>query len=254
MRLVTPVLIILLLAGCDQQAWFSKFIPAEEVAYAQRFIALLSARDFASAERQLEPSLLTPIARRQLQHVAVQFPQEAQPEIQVVGAHTMRSSQGEDFNLTFQYAYPDKWLVANVVLQKRGGNLQVAGVHVNLLPDSLQNLNAFTFVGKGPRHYVFLVLAIAIPLFIVFALVACMRTPVPKRKWLWRVFIALGYVQISLNWSDGAINVTPIHFQLLGAGYVRGGPMAPYILSIALPLGAILFFIRRRTWIEQRAG
>jgi hypothetical protein len=248
------VVVLLLLAGCDKQAWFDKFVPTEEVEYSKRFIASLSSRDFTAAEGQLDPSLLGPSARSQLQQVAELFPQGAPREIQVVGANTMRSPQGQDFDLTFQYSYPDKWLLANVVLQKRGGTLKVAGVHVNPLRDSLQNTNGFTFAGKSLVHYIFLVLAVAIPLFVVFALVACARTAVPKRKWLWFLFITLGFVQLSLNWSDGAVNVKPLAFLLFGAGYFQAGPAAPYILSIAFPLGAILFFVKRRAWQAQRAG
>jgi hypothetical protein len=68
-----------------------------------------------------------------------------------------------------------------------------------------------------------------------------------KRKWLWLIFIALGLFQFHLNWTTGAWNLQPLSFLLLGAGFTKAAPAAPLILSVAFPLGAILFLARRKS-------
>ena len=246
--------ILLLLIGCNQQAWFDKFVPKEEAEFSKRFLALFASRDFAAIEQLLDPSLKDPEVRSKLQQVADQFPPSPPVEVEVVGAHTFNSSQRAQYDLTFQYAYPEKWLLANVVLNKQDGRITVAGVHVNLLKDSLQNINRFTFAGKGVVNFVFFALAIAIPTFILVALVLCVRTPIPRRKWLWIVFILFGFVQFSLNWTVGSVNITTLSFLLLGAGFAQAGPAAPYVFTVAIPLGAILFFVKRRRWRAQNVG
>lgn len=245
---------LLLLAGCDQQAWFNKFIPEAEAEAAKQFLAVLRARDFTAIEQELDPSLIATDSRAKLQLVADQFPEGEPVSVEVVGAHTTNTPQRVTYSLTFQYEYPGKWLLANVVLFRENNQLRVAGVHVNHLADSLQNLNRFTFFGKGPLQWIVFILAMIIPLFIIATFVLCIRTPVPRRKWLWLIFIAIGVVQLSVNWTTGEWGLNPVSFLLLGAGFAQAGPAAPYILTVALPLGAVLFWFKRSSWVALRAA
>lgn len=256
MRFVRALLscaLLLCLLACDQQAWFDKFVPKEEAEIARQVLASLGSRDLAAIEPQLDASLAGPETRQKLQEVAAQFPAGPPKSTQVVGSNTMTTSDRVTYSLTFQYEYPDRWLLANVVLQRTGGELKIAGVHVNRLVDSLQNQNRFTLAGKGPLHWTFLTLAVAIPLFIVVTLVVCARTPIPRRKWLWMLFVAVGLVQVSLNWSTGEWGISPVAFLLLGAAFQKTGPVAPYVLTIALPVGAVVFLLRRPDWLAAAA-
>jgi len=115
------------------------------------------------------------------------------------------------------------------------------------MKQSLKEINKFTFIGKSIRHYIVFGLALAIPIFILYVLVLCIRTPIVKRKWLWLLFVALGFVQLSLNWSDGSYSIQPISVALLGSGFFIAGPYAPVILNVAFPLGAVIFLFRRRS-------
>ena len=115
------------------------------------------------------------------------------------------------------------------------------------MKQSLEEANRFTFEGKGPIHYIVFALTVAVPLFIVYALVLCFKTPIARRKWLWLLFVALGFFQLTLNWTDGAFGIQPISFALLGAGFVRAGPYMPFIFNVTIPIGAIVFLARRRS-------
>jgi hypothetical protein len=140
-----------------------------------------------------------------------------------------------------------------VVLQRREGRLTVMGVHVNPTSQSLKALNRFTFEGKRDLHYLFVVLAICVPAFVIYALVVCFKTPMARRKRLWMLFVALGLVQFSLNWTTGEVGVQPISFLLLGAGYTQTGPVAPWVITVATPLGAIIFLTRRHKLRAQES-
>jgi len=63
------------------------------------------------------------------------------------------------------------------------------------------------------------------------------------------VFILFGFVQITVNWTDGGININPLYFQLLGAGFSKGSPYAPVLISISIPVGAVMFLLRRKKWL-----
>ena len=122
--------------------------------------------------------------------------------------------------------------MANVVLQKEGSDTVVTGVNVQPLRDSLENINRFTFEGKGGVHYAVFAVAVIVPLFVLSALVLCVRTPIPKRKWLWILFVLVGFAQLTLNWSDGNVNINPLSVQLFGASFWKAGPFAPWLLSV----------------------
>jgi hypothetical protein len=128
----------------------------------------------------------------------------------------------------------------------------ILGFHVNPIPKSLQELNAFTFDNKSIVHYSIFGFTIIIPLFIIFSLIQCIRTKI-KRKWLWLLFILIGIGQITLNWTDGNVGFNPLSIQLLGAGVLKASMFAPWTFTVSIPLGAIWFTIKRSNikWHEK---
>jgi hypothetical protein len=240
------------LLGCSQQAMMDKLTPKEEVEFSKDFLSLFQSRDFERIVKPLNPQLKTEQLPSQLEQIAQFFPASPPTNIELVGSQTFKTGDKWQANITFQYEFPSSWLIANINLERIGdGDLIVNGVNVNPIQDSLANMNKFTLKGKSPLHFVFLVLAIFIPVFMVATFIFCLRTPIRKRKWLWAIFILVGFVQFSLNWTNGAYSIKPFSFQLLGAGFMSAGKYAPWIMSISLPLGAIFFWMRRNKLIQQ---
>jgi hypothetical protein len=240
------VLPVALLLGCDQEAMMEKFTPKEEAAYAKEVIGKLVAKDFAGVEAALAPRLQSAQLRAQLEEMARLVPAGQAKSVRTVGAHTMTTSSHTTFDLTFEYEYPEVWVVANAVVERRDGKVVVQGLHFTPNKQSLEEMNRFTFAGKGALHYIVFALAVAIPLLVLYAFVACVRTKPLSRKWLWLLFIAVGLVQFRFNWSTGAWGVQPISFALFGAGFAKQGPVAPLVFTLAFPLGAVLFLAKHR--------
>jgi hypothetical protein len=136
-------------------------------------------------------------------------------------------------------------LLINVARRIRPDGTTIDGFNVQPIKDSLENMNKFTFDGKGALYYLVFSLAIAIPVFIIYTTVLCARTKIEKRKWLWLIFILCGLTNFSLNWTTGEWRFLPMQFELLGAGFFSV-PYGPWILSVGLPLGAVVFLLRRR--------
>jgi hypothetical protein len=65
---------------------------------------------------------------------------------------------------------------------------------------------------------------------------------------LWIIFILIGLAKLNLDWTTGQMGFRLIAFQIPGAGISKMGLYAPWILSVSVPLGAILFLI----WKLQR--
>jgi hypothetical protein len=126
--------------------------------------------------------------------------------------------------------------------------------NVNALPRPLAEINAFTFAGKGPLHYVFLVLAIGAVCLCVGTFILAIRTPNIRWKWLWAIFCLIGVCQFSLNWTTGATNIMPAHIALLGAGFSSRAFGMPWIISWSVPIGAIAFLIKRWRLARSQSG
>jgi hypothetical protein len=155
------------------------------------------------------------------------------------------------YNLTFEYQYESSWLIVNTLLTRQDGKVKLFGIHFTSSTQSLEEANALTLAGKSIWHYVIFALTIAIPLFVIYALVVCIRTRMLKRKWLWLLFVAIGLMQFQFNWTTGAWGIQPIAFTLLGSGFYKTGPAAPWIFILSFPLGAVVFLLKRRSFKPQ---
>lgn len=83
-------------------------------------------------------------------------------------------------------------------------------------------------------------------MFILVTLVACIRTKMRRRKWRWILFVLVGGVSLSLNWTTGEIGFSPLSVRLLGASAMTTSAYSPWIVSISFPLGAAMFWLKRR--------
>lgn len=98
-------------------------------------------------------------------------------------------------------------------------------------------------VAVGRIHYLWLTaMALAVMLSLA-GLVAVIRTRGLRLKWLWAIGCLFSFVSFQLNWVTGEWGVWPFSFTLLGAGFFRFGPAAPWVVQFAIPVVAITFLI-----------
>jgi hypothetical protein len=91
-----------------------------------------------------------------------------------------------------------------------------------------------------------LALAVFFALLTLYALVVCIKTRLPGRKWPWVLFILLGVGKLSVNWTTGAWGISPVAVQLFSASATA--PLyGSWTLAVSLPLGAIVFLLRRKS-------
>jgi hypothetical protein len=250
-NLTAIIFATVVLAGCDQKALFAKFIPQAQATAAKALIASLQSREFQPILNQMDPVFKTPDLPEKLAKMAEFFPPEQPLSIDAVGSNTFLGGDAPQYNLTFQYQFPKKWLLANVAFKEnKDGSRTINGLNVYPLTDSLENIHAFRFDGKTPQHFVILAAAALVPLFVLYSLVLCIRTPIPKRKWLWILFILFPIGQLAFSWTEGSFKLNPFSLQMFGGGFFKAGPYAPIILWVALPIGAILFLAKRKGYLS----
>ena len=242
------VLVALLVVGCDQQRVMEKHVPEEESAFAKGVLEDIRLGEFGAVEAVFDPAWVGDDFSSQMANVSGYFP-EGEPvgAPDTVGFQWHRLGDHTQYILRYEYEFPDAWVLGTVMLKRDPSGLVVGGVFVEPREASLAEVHAFSFEGKGLVPVLFLGLVVAVPLFILYALVRVFRAPgLGKRKYLWAPFVLVGFMQVTLNWSTGYIHFNPLSFQLFGAGFLAGGATGPWVFIVSIPVGAILFLFKHR--------
>ncbi|MGC9450607.1 MAG: hypothetical protein ACP5I4_04105 [Oceanipulchritudo sp.] len=251
MKKVPPLPILMLLLGfvpgCNPSTLMEDLAGDARQATATQYITQLRTGDFGPIVEDMDPEIKPDNVAALLSQMRNFFPPGDPDAVNLVGYQT-RSASGQPaiHNLTYQYGFGGQWVLATIRFKEISENRNtILAFNVAPLERPLQETNRFSLEGKGPKHYVFLGLCLAVPVFILATLIACIRTPMKRSKWLWVIFVVVGFGQISINWTTGQIGVNLLNIQLFGAAAMASNMYAPWILSISLPLGALLFWIRR---------
>lgn len=243
------LLLAFALLGCNSQDLTNLFVPAEVTKAGQVFIDDIRTGNFGPVISAVDPAYGTQLNGAVLQQLRGLFGQQPVKSMKVVGSSLIKVPNVTRYVVTYEYELPTQWLAAEIVLQTAGNHLQIEGIHAQQMRQSFEQLNAFTLSGKNIAFLIFLLIAVLVPIFVVATGFVCWRTPIPRFKWLWRIFVLLGITGFTLNWATGNVQFLPIHIDLLGAAFTRQ-PYGPWILEIGVPAGAILFWIRRRKWLD----
>jgi len=236
---------LLMQVGCSQDDVVQKFSSPEEQATAKGYIDRLRAGKYEELEKAADSSIQGPNLRDTLAKMAALVPTQEPNSIRLVGAQRFHAPGATTVNMTFEYNYGDKWLLANVAVQDRNEAKTIVGFNINPITQSLQSQNRFTLVGKSATQYLVLTAAISAGLITLYSLVLCIRTNLPSKKWVWILFIAFGFGKIAVNWTTGEWSIAPFFVQLLGASAFA--PLhGPWTIGVSLPVGALMFLIYRR--------
>jgi len=218
------IVFFLFFSGCNP----SKSVPPKADNLARDFFKALHQRNYGKIKTLLSPRILKPDMEANLETLA-SFLDKGRPiSLEVAGWQVTKFKNEKQTRVTYQYQFKDSWLLASVLIESVSGKQSIMGIQMNPIPKSLQEKNKFTLSGKKAPHYIFLALAVIVPIFILYSLVLCVRIKT-KRKWLWIIFILFGIGNLTLNWTTGQISIpSAVKVQLLGVGVLRMGTYAPW--------------------------
>jgi len=271
MLLSSLLLVVLSLGGCDRDSYLKligydraslmkKMTPQDDESLAKRYMDLLRQSRFEKAEEGLDPGISDGAMRDKLAAMAGMFPTREPLSIKTVDTHVLHGADFSTTSITLEYEFapavmptggrtelsPRSWLLAEVVIGTRSGVKSIAGLHVMPISESVEDMNEFTFVGKGISQYAALCLVVLVLAFSLYALVLCIRTKIGKSKWIWMILIIIGVCRVSLNWATGQWFFTPLAIQVPPVN-ASCSPYGPWIVQITVPLGAIAFLLLRKS-------
>ena len=218
----------------------------------------MQVHDTAAVAALIDPALAGPGMRQSIETMESYFPRTAPRRVELVDRRPLASPIGSVYEIALQYAYAKKWMFAQVIVRDRLGGSMVEGMHVVPMPASLESLNAFFGYRRPPLYWAILAAAVAVWGFVGATLNAIVRTKIRRLKWLWFVFALLGVTGFVFNWTTGQWIWQPLMLVVPGAwlGHSFGmitaqvnapAQFQPWVLNIGLPVGAIVFWVRRRS-------
>lgn len=255
--LIGVLFLTLLITSCDQKALIRKMTPDAEDKFAREFIKNVRQGHIAEATIMTDSTIQNAQGLEGLTALSNMCKGGELKSLDVVGVYTFFSAGSNGnrraVNLTYQIELSTGWFAGTVQVVEKSGTKSITIARFQPISTSLDRLNAFTFSNRGFIHYLFIFLSLAVLLFNLWSLILCARTKIAKRKWLWIVFILFNFVTFKLNWTTGETDFAPLSFLLMGAAILKQGITAPWVLSFALPLGAITFLIRRKELMQTTA-
>jgi hypothetical protein len=240
--------------SCSYDDTVRKFTPADADARAREYLGLLSRRQTDSAMARMIGEMQDPATRQQVVNVIGILDGEHFDSIRVIGANTLNTADARRVNLTYELHSPNGWFEANVATFDSAGDWRVYGLHATTLPQSLESMQWFTLRGKSLMQYGWLLATLVCAMISLATAVFIGTRKGMPRRWGWVAMTLLGYGTFAMNWSSGEWSYNLLSVQLLGAGYTRAGPYAPYLFAFSIPLGSAMALQRYRRWKTQRVS
>jgi hypothetical protein len=248
--------------GYDRAALLKKFTPADDDALARQYVDLLRQGKLELVEERLDPSIKNQGIRDTLSGMYYIIPSGEPISIKTVDARIVRGKDSSSSGIILEYEFAPQimsadgttelrsgsFLLAQVLVRTESGVKTIAGLHVLPTSKSFEEMNEFTFVDKGLSQYLGLCLAAAVAALTLWTFIACIKTKMGKKKWLWLLLIVIGVLRLTVDWTSGQWSVSPL---TILAPPVRAycSLYGPWSIEVTIPLGAIAFLL----WKSGRA-
>ncbi|MCD6310654.1 MAG: hypothetical protein J7M18_08050 [Candidatus Eremiobacteraeota bacterium] len=227
--------------GClSLKGRLKKPVDENAVKFGKIYIDAIRTGDFDKIEKYIGPKVRRKFSRENILKIRKSLDYGEPVKISPVGYQDHTYTNFNFIHLFYEIQFKDKWIGAVITVEDTPLVKKLYDVKIFPMEKSFDEIDDFALGNKSPLHYLVLLLSIVIPLFIIYSLIACIRSNVGN-KWWWILFIIFGIGKIVLNWATGAITFVPISLVLLGAGIIRPELFCPWYLFIGVPVGAIVF-------------
>jgi hypothetical protein len=252
LQIMTFLLVIFSAFSVKADLSESSLVPKDEMNFAKDYLGKLREKNFDYVLSYIDPEISDQVTIEKIEEVANYFPSGKLLSTELIGSQVNTHNSTWLGNFSFEYEFDSGWAVANTVMKRIDNNkTTIVGFNVYRTKASQKELNKFVLSGKSLLHYLVLALSCAVPIFIIITLIYCIKTPIQKRKWLWVLFVLGGIGTITVNWSTGFYEFKILQYLLFGASATAAGEHAPWVLAAGIPLGAIVFWFKRNSFIEQ---
>ena len=243
---------VLLLFGCNRDYNMRSRVPQRILAVADWHIDTLRHGDMVANKKYLSPNMQTPQEQARLEKLSKLLQSDdlmSMGGYEVVFFELHGIMDGTRYNLTYQLQFKDYWLLVHMTVDSLGQWRGIVKTTFQPLHKPIQELNAFNFENKSWQHYTVLGTAIAIILFVGYAIWKWAHIKMPwgwKAFWFIVIFISFGRFIFDWNYNRYAMQWMT----------VRGIPVFVnkrahngwWYFTLSFPAGACVFLYLDRQW------
>jgi len=152
--------------------------------------------------------------------------------------------------LVLRYALADgTGLDVTAIFRLSGGPKTLYGVHFQRIGAQQVQGPDFNLRSLSTAQATALVIAVSVDVFAIATFVICLTSPLPswRTRWLWLIAILIGVFRFNIVWPSCQTFVAPLSFLIPPATLSQFPIGSPWVISIAVPLGAFVYWSLRRT-------
>ncbi|PWE17632.1 hypothetical protein DDZ18_08200 [Marinicauda salina] len=265
---ILAVALGLLLSACNQTDTIEQTVRSmasdPEESIADETVLAIYEGDEETLRSHLHPALLQEQFRGELEALVKQSPGQPPDEYALVNyqwdrvmtaGNNEQETNATDFSFTYRAAYGDREQIIFIRMRAEGdGPPLVQNIQISPAPGA-----NYASPDEWPQAYrIALGLAVATAVFVVITFLASLRVRRLKRRILWSLLILfVGYPVFVYSTAEGwllsapsitqnetGVNIQLFDFNLLGAGYLKNTITGVETFDIAVPLGALLFWLQ----------
>lgn len=220
-------------------------------AVGRRVLQLVQQGDSEALLPLLDPALTSSAAQAEVRATGDTLRAWAADSVALIGWNLVSEPNRKAAQLSYELRGPHRWGAAVLWLEKRVDGTRLNGLRLFARTQSMASENAFTLRDRSLKHYLVLAALCCSVLFSLGTALIIVRTPMPRRWWL-AALALVSFGTIQFNWSAGQSMVLPAYFSLFGGSVIKAGPVAPWIVSVGLPLGACIALWRRADFRKRQ--
>jgi hypothetical protein len=232
--------------------------PADDLALMSRMIADLRAHNYGDA-RSLIANAMRTVDDSKLDRVGAAIPVAGPPRI-IVMAWTKPATGAalRQANLDVFYDYGAAGaLHAKAAIIEARGIKQIGAMTIEPIAGNVLHKNDFHWPAswRSKRWIVFFAAVFAdLIAFATFVLCLTDRLIRWRWRWLWALLVLIGIARFNLEWTAIHATIMPVALLVPPAQFVRFPIFGPWVLSVSIPLGAIIYWSQRHIWARATAA
>jgi hypothetical protein len=280
MRRLLALLGLLLLAGCTAP---KAELDADRMG--RLFIDAVQRGDWPAIDRGIAPQLMSaPDHAAGIEKVRQAFPADPPWSIRLLASRQVggsRASAPEREELQYLYQFAERRAVIDLTVVPVGwmkvipatpetprkesavlptppgpsasgsGGYEVVRVYKALtmsyteVTKADEAAQAFWAPGRTAGQWLFLGLAAATPVFMLWTVLSVFRAPALGGRLFWALACLVGMGAFWMDWTSGITGFLPSSLRLMGFGLEKGpSPLSPWMVSLTLPVGALAASVR----------
>lgn len=246
LRRVCVILICLLAAACSQQQLLESVSFQEDRSLAIQAVEDIASGDLSSLEAKAPPQLRSQVAS------ALPDMRSALPALRgnakLIDARFLQRFSGEEEHrqayLAYELSAAGRHALAQFTIVRDGPTAFITEMAVHRLNAPVSAINTFSLTGKSWPHYGILLAAVAALTVTLFGLLRVWRSGAFSRRWLWTIGCLFGVTRFTVDWATGELLFAPLYIQVLSVGAFKPGVLAPWAVSVGIPVVALYVLFR----------